>query len=105
MGLNTGLLDADALAEALIMILKEERSDELLTVYSDSRVQVFKNFVDPTTTANKLRLHLPSETAAQDDYYLRSLNNATPETLQKGARPYFEIWRTDMRALAKEHGL
>jgi 2-polyprenyl-6-methoxyphenol hydroxylase-like FAD-dependent oxidoreductase len=34
-GLNTGLLDADALSEALIMIVAQSRSDKLLTLYSD----------------------------------------------------------------------
>ncbi|KAL2788740.1 FAD-binding monooxygenase [Aspergillus keveii] len=31
-GLNTGLLDADALSEALIMIVAQSRSDKLLTL-------------------------------------------------------------------------
>ncbi|KAJ5622903.1 FAD/NAD(P)-binding domain-containing protein [Penicillium lividum] len=105
MGLNTGLLDGDALAEALIMILNEGRSDKILTSYSDARRKVFQYFVDPTTTANKLRLHLPSETAAEDDDYWRSLQSLTPEALEKGAKPYFETWRTDIRAVAKEAGL
>ncbi|KAJ5768907.1 hypothetical protein N7520_003466 [Penicillium odoratum] len=105
MGLNTGILDGDALAEALIMILNEGRSDDILTSYSDARRKVFQYFVDPTTTANKLRLHLPSETAAEDDDYLRSLQSLTPEALEKGAKPYFETWRTDIRAVAKEAGL
>jgi len=105
MGLNTGLLDGDALAEALIMVLNEGRSDKILTSYSDARRKVFRYFVDPTTTANKLRLHLASETAAEDDDYLRSLQNPTAEEMEKGAKPYFETWRTDMRALAKDAGL
>ncbi|KAJ5936837.1 hypothetical protein N7466_003287 [Penicillium verhagenii] len=98
MGLNTGLLDGDALAEALIMVLNEGRSDDILTSYSDARREVFQYFVDPVTTANKLRLHLPSETAAEDDSYLRSLQSPTLEDLEKGARPYFETWRTNMRS-------
>ncbi|KAJ5201252.1 FAD/NAD(P)-binding domain-containing protein [Penicillium cf. viridicatum] len=105
MGLNTGLLDGDALAESLIMILNEGRSDKILTSYSDARRKVFQYFVDPTTTANKLRLHLPSETAAVDDDCLRSLQNPTPESLKEGAKPYFETWRTDMRAVAEKSGL
>lgn len=105
MGLNTGLLDGDALAEALIMVLNEGRSDKILTSYSDARRKVFRYFVDPTTTANKLRLHLASETAAEDDDYLRFLQNPTAEEMEKGAEPYFETWRTDMRAVAKAAGL
>ncbi|KAJ5647062.1 FAD/NAD(P)-binding domain-containing protein [Penicillium lividum] len=105
MGLNTGLLDGDALAEALIMVINEGRSNKILTSYSDARRKVFRYFVDPTTTANKLRLHLASETAAEDDDYLRSLQNPTAEEMEKGAKPYFETWRTDMRAVAKDAGL
>jgi 2-polyprenyl-6-methoxyphenol hydroxylase-like FAD-dependent oxidoreductase len=106
MGLNTGLLDGDALAEALIMILLEGKSDDLLTLYSDERRRVFQKFVDPTTTANKLRLHSPSsDAAAFDDEYFRSMQNPTPEILLEAAKPYFETWRTDMRSVAKKAGL
>ncbi|KAL4878106.1 FAD/NAD(P)-binding domain-containing protein [Aspergillus karnatakaensis] len=106
MGLNTGLLDGDALAEALIMILQEGKSDELLTVYSDARRKVFQTFVDPTTTANKLRLHAPDPAAAAyDDEYFRSMQDPTAEVLADAARPYFETWRTDMKALAQGAGL
>ncbi|KAL4810490.1 FAD/NAD(P)-binding domain-containing protein [Aspergillus unguis] len=101
MGLNTGLLDGDALAEALIMILNEGQSDELLTVYSDERRQVFQKFVDPTTTANKLRLHSPdTQAAVYDDYYFRAMQDPSPEILAEAAKPYFETWRTDMRKKA-----
>jgi 2-polyprenyl-6-methoxyphenol hydroxylase-like FAD-dependent oxidoreductase len=106
MGLNTGLLDADALAEALIMILLEGKSDELLTIYSDERRQVFQKFVDPTSTANKLRLHSPnSEAAVDDDYYFRSMQDPSAEVLAEAAKPYFETWRTDMRSLALQAGV
>lgn len=106
MGLNTGLLDGDALAETLIMILLEGRSDDLLTIYSDERRKVFQTFVDPTTTANKLRLHSPDPDAAiVDDYYFRALQDPTPDLLVNAARPFFETWRTDMRLLAREADL
>lgn len=98
MGLNTGLLDADALAECLIMILKESMSDDILTLYSDERRKVFQYFVDPTSTANKLRLHSPSTKEAMvDDHYFRIMRDPTPETLLEAAKPYFETWRTNMR--------
>ena len=106
MGLNTGLLDADALAEALVMIINESRSDELLTLYSDERRKVFQYFVDPTTTANRCRLHaFSTKDAVLDDYYFREIANPTFETLRKGAKPYFETWCTDIRSLASEKGL
>lgn len=88
------------------MIILEGKSDELLTIYSDQRRQVFQNFVDPTSTANKLRLHSPStEAAIHDDYYFRSMQDPSAEVLAEAAKPYFETWRTDMRSLAKKAGL
>ncbi|KAL2426642.1 hypothetical protein ABEF95_011154 [Exophiala dermatitidis] len=50
-GLNTGILDIEGLAEALIMVLKQNRSDAVLDVYNDERRKVFQNFVDPTSTS------------------------------------------------------
>ena len=102
MGLTTGLLDADAAADALIMVLKEGRPPSILDVYSDERRKVFQTFVDPTSTANKLRVHSNDvENAVQDDWYLRIVASPTPEQLQDLARPYFETWRTNMRQLTK----
>ncbi|KIW98434.1 uncharacterized protein Z519_00094 [Cladophialophora bantiana CBS 173.52] len=58
LGLNTGMLDAEACAEALIMILKDSFPPaRTLNTYSDSRRKVFQFFVDPTSTQNKLRVH------------------------------------------------
>lgn len=99
-------LDGDALAEALIMIPLEGRSEDLLTIYSDECRKVFQAFVDPTTTANKLRLQSPDPDAAiVDDYYFWAMQNTTPELLVNAARPSFETWRTDMRHLAREADL
>ncbi|KIW75446.1 hypothetical protein Z517_10187 [Fonsecaea pedrosoi CBS 271.37] len=104
LGLNTGMLDADACAEALIMILKDSfPPNETLNTYSDSRRKVFQFFVDPTSTQNKFRVHSnPPETAAEDDWFLRDLNHMTPKKAVEMARPYFEGWRTDMRQAVQE---
>lgn len=103
LGLNTGLLDADAAAEALIMIVKEGHSDELLSAYSDQRRRVFQEYTDPTSKANKLRLQLPPETAVQDDWLFRILaRGPTPNEIADLSRPIWHFWRTDMRELAKE---
>ena len=103
LGLNTGMLDADALGETLIMVIKEDRSDKVLDLYSDERRKVFQFFVDPTSSQNKLRIHNhPPETAAQRDWYFRILaNNPTEEQMLDLMKPYFETWRTDMRKAAK----
>ena len=103
MGLNTGILDAEALAETLIMVLEEEKPLSLLDVYSDERRKVFQFFVDPTTTQNKLRVHNnDQEVATRDEWYFRLKANPTKEALIEMATPYFETWRTDMRKLSKE---
>ncbi|KAG9783090.1 hypothetical protein HRR83_002009 [Exophiala dermatitidis] len=104
LGLNTGILDIEAFAEALIMILKEGRSDAVLDVYNDERRKVFQNFVDPISTQNKLRLqYQPPEMAAEDDWYLRIMANPHPtkEQVMGLMKPYFEDWRTDMRKAAQ----
>lgn len=106
MCLNRRLLDADALSEALIMILKESKSDNLLTLCSDERRKVIQSFVDPTTTANKLRLHSPClREAVNDDHYFQEMQNPTPEVIQKNAKHYFDLWCTDIRSMADTEGL
>jgi 2-polyprenyl-6-methoxyphenol hydroxylase-like FAD-dependent oxidoreductase len=102
LGLNSGMLDADALAEALIMVLNEGRSDNVLDVYSDERRKVFQFFVDPTSSQNKIRVHSHHpDTAAQDDWYFRILtNNPTKEQMLELMKPYFETWRTHIRKAA-----
>jgi hypothetical protein len=105
------MLDADALAETLIMILNEHdkhssNTDALLNLYSDERRKVFQFFVDPTSTHNKLRVHCnPEDSAAQDDWFLRMMRD--PSKLSKKqlgelSKPYYETWRTDIRKLAED---
>ncbi|KAK4941298.1 hypothetical protein LTR10_018708 [Elasticomyces elasticus] len=105
LGLNTGLLDAEALGEALIMVLNENYPSSLLDVYSDERRKVFQMFVDPVSTQNKLRLHsIDADTAVEDDWYFRLMKDPSKlshKQLEELSRPFNESWRTDMRALAK----
>ena len=100
MGLNTGILDADALADALIMILKESKPESLLDLYSDERRKVFQRFVDPTSTYNKLRLQMDAEAANRDDWFYRLMQDPSPELMKEMNKPFFEVWRTDIRKLA-----
>ncbi|KAE8139523.1 hypothetical protein BDV38DRAFT_291238 [Aspergillus pseudotamarii] len=55
MGLTTGLIDSEALADALELIIHEGKPISILDTYSDERRRVFQTFVDPTSTQNKLR--------------------------------------------------
>ncbi|KUL87609.1 hypothetical protein ZTR_05878 [Talaromyces verruculosus] len=101
LGLSTGILDCDALAVAIEMILHEGGPLSLLSTYSDARRQVFQSFVSPTSTANKLRIQ-QEPSAADDDWLMRKMQNPTPEVLHDFIKPYITIWRTDMRAVVAE---
>ncbi|KAL3444904.1 hypothetical protein BJX65DRAFT_310495 [Aspergillus insuetus] len=82
------------------------RSDGLLTLYSDERRRVFQSFVDPTTTANKLRMQQPfstPESARYRDSFFRILQDASPMTIERLVRQFFETWPTDMRATPSKH--
>ena len=99
-------VDADALGEAIVMVSKEGKPESVLDMYSDARRKVFQYFVDPTSTYNKLRIHsMDQDVVARDDWYFRSLQNPSMAESVEAMKPYFEVWRTDMRKIAKEQGL
>lgn len=98
MGLGTGMIDADALSDALELIIKEGKTPALLDLYSNERRQVFQMFVDPVSTRNKLRCANDPETAIED-WLLRAVSNASEAELKKLGMPFFEVWGTDLRKL------
>lgn len=98
LGLCTGLLDAEALAETLQMIFHDKKTISILEAYSHERRRVFQMFVDPTSKANKLRLQQSPE-YADDDWMVRTLQNPTPEVMKEFFSPYMASWRSDMRAV------
>ncbi|OAP60540.1 hypothetical protein AYL99_05542 [Fonsecaea erecta] len=57
LGLSTGLLDADSLADALTYVLGQGISDSILRRWADARRDVFLKLVNPISSANKLRCH------------------------------------------------
>lgn len=101
LGLNTGFHDAIALSDALEMILKEGKAaDHILQIYSDERRKVVQEFVDPTSTYNKLRLHsINIETASQDDWFFRSLQDYSSADFGRYWSRFEHTWPTNMRAL------
>lgn len=101
MGASTGLLDADALAEALIMIIYDGAPISILEKYSDERRKVFQMFVDPTTKYNKLRLQCESKDAAKD-WFIKSMKDPSPEELINFFAPFVTTWRTNMRDVARQ---
>ena len=98
MGLCTGLLDAEALADSIDLIINEGKTLVLLDHYSYERQRVFQTFVNPVTTMNKLRCTADPDLANED--WLLQVLNTNPSSLEGSGRQYFDIWRTDMKALA-----
>ncbi|KAH6713269.1 FAD-binding monooxygenase [Leptodontidium sp. MPI-SDFR-AT-0119] len=72
MGLTTGILDAEAVADALIMVINEGCSDRVLWLYSDLRRQVFGYFVDPMSTQNKYRVQSSADDLEIEDGFTSS---------------------------------
>ncbi|KAH8703175.1 hypothetical protein BGW36DRAFT_261156, partial [Talaromyces proteolyticus] len=57
LGLTTGILDADSLADAFEYVINQGRGEEILQAWSNARLDVFKEIVSPTATRNLLRCH------------------------------------------------
>lgn len=84
LGLTGGILDAGAVADALIGIHEGKTSDTILDKYAEVRRSIFIDTVNPTSQQNKTRLHDGSpETLGDRDPFLHMLRTATPEDLQK----------------------
>ncbi|AEO68448.1 uncharacterized protein THITE_2117993 [Thermothielavioides terrestris NRRL 8126] len=98
LGLNSGLLDAEAAADALALILNEGKPLDLLDAYAAERQRVFQIFTNPVSTMNKLRCARDPE-HAHEDWVIR-LVNADPAALKVYGKHFYSTWRTDMRALA-----
>jgi 2-polyprenyl-6-methoxyphenol hydroxylase-like FAD-dependent oxidoreductase len=99
MGLNTGFLDAMALAQTLEMVIKGKHPDpmKLFSTYSARRRWVFQNIVDPISSSNKLRLHSSEpETTKKEDWFFQVLNSGDDKQVKEMFRPLWEHWRTDM---------
>lgn len=104
MGLTTGLLDAEALADTLELILLEGKPQELLGLYSEERQRAFQFFTSPIST--QLKLLAASDPERMTEHWLiRSLLSPDSDAMEKYGPMLFEVWRTDIRALlAKNEG-
>lgn len=106
MGLTTGLIDSEAAADALEIILLEGKSPDILDIYAQERQRAFQFFVSPYSTQNKLRvLNRPEN--ARDDWLLRKLSQPVDvdAVLRDYGQPYQDKWRTDIRKLIEEAAL
>ena len=84
LGLTGGILDSAALSDALIGIYERETSDSVLDKYAEIRRQIFVDTVNPTSQANKTRLHDSDPATVGDrDPFLKKIRNATPEEMQQ----------------------
>ncbi|KAI1808011.1 FAD/NAD(P)-binding domain-containing protein [Daldinia bambusicola] len=102
LGLCTGLLDGDALAQTLQIAFSTSPSDPnlepLFNRYSTERRWVFQNVIHPFSSANKTRLHgAKPDDVAREDWYFRALARGDPKELQEIHRPLYAQWRTDMQ--------
>lgn len=103
MGLTSGLLDAEALADAFELIINEGQPVSLLDLYANERQRVFQMFTNPITTQNKLRC-AADPSLPPEDWFLKSLLAHDEETLKRYGAGFFETWRTDMKKLAISRG-
>jgi 2-polyprenyl-6-methoxyphenol hydroxylase-like FAD-dependent oxidoreductase len=84
LGLSGGILDAAAVADALIGLHEGKASDAILDKYAEVRRRIFLETVDPQSRSNKLRMHdKDPPTIGDRDPFLKMLRDATPEQKQQ----------------------
>ncbi|KAL6248691.1 hypothetical protein RBB50_004946 [Rhinocladiella similis] len=99
LGLTTGLLDAESLADALDYVINHGKALSVLQTWSDSRRKAFATVTNPISTKNKLRCSDQNpDTAAKDDAFLKAIVDRDEEKLAEIAHS-FDNWRTDMTQL------
>ncbi|ORY09415.1 putative monooxygenase [Clohesyomyces aquaticus] len=77
LGLTGGLLDAGALGDALIAVIKDGVSEAILGKYDEIRRGIFQNVIDPTSQANLRRLcETDPDTVRETDPFFRSILQA-----------------------------
>ena len=77
-------MDAAAVADSLIGIHEGKASEAVLEKYAEVRRNIFVDTVNPTSQANKTRLHdSDADTIGDRDPFLRMLRTATKEEKQQ----------------------
>ena len=103
LGLTTGLLDADSLAEALKLVMVEGKPMSLLTAWSDARRHAFETIVSPMSSRNKLRCHEVNPDEPTMDPFFRILLSPDEDEQRKKLGSMFHGWDTDMRQVLATH--
>lgn len=104
LGLCTGLLDADALAQAFDLALNryagdDERQQECFRTYSSSRRRVFQTVVHPTSSAAKTRLHCANpDDIVEEDWYMRTLRTGNQAAINQMHDGLINHWRSNIAA-------
>lgn len=98
MCLTTGLIDNEAVADTIELIMHEGRPLYLLDVYSDERRKAFMFFVDPYSSQNKVRAASDPE-LDHEDWFFCCMANPTSEQITRFGKPFSEIWRTDIKKM------
>lgn len=76
LGLTSGLLDAEALCDALVSVIHGERGEAVLNEYAEDRRSVYLNVTSPMATESKRRItEQDPERRRQDAQRLRRLND------------------------------
>ncbi|RDL41315.1 Uncharacterized protein BP5553_01294 [Venustampulla echinocandica] len=83
LGLTTGLLDADSLADALNFVINDGKPLSILRSWADARHAVFKDFINPVSTANKLRCHDTNPDDPKSDPFLKAVMEQDSSALQE----------------------
>ncbi|KAF0324293.1 FAD binding domain protein [Colletotrichum asianum] len=98
LGLSNCLMEAVALSDALILVLKEGKPvDPVLTMYSDERRQVFQFFIDPVSSWSKLRI----QAGEHDDWFFRCLKDPSSPAFGRWIDMMENFWPTRIKDMAK----
>ncbi|KAJ4124086.1 hypothetical protein NW765_007132 [Fusarium oxysporum] len=102
LGLCTGMLDADALAQAFDLALNRyacepKVQEECFRAYSAARRRVFQTVVHPMSSACKTRLQCgnPDE-IAEEDWYMRTFRRGNKSEIDKMHDGLINHWRTNL---------
>ncbi|KAH6868927.1 FAD-binding monooxygenase [Thelonectria olida] len=104
LGLCTGMLDADALAQAFDLALNRYVGDpklqeECFRTYSAARRRVFQTVVHPMSSAAKTRLQCGSPgDIAEEDWYIRTLRGGNKGAIDQLHDGLINHWRSNIAA-------
>ncbi|OOQ86326.1 hypothetical protein PEBR_21904 [Penicillium brasilianum] len=97
LGLTTGILDVDSLADALGYVINDGMSESVLQAWSDARLDVFNNIVSPIASQNFRRCYEVDPETPFVDPFFRMLHEGSYELNSVNQSLYQMV--TDVRHL------